>query len=326
MLSGHHDIISIRAEAKLSCIRYYDQGIKASLVALLLPSQIERLFAFVEQSAFSRDEFELIQRDSQLGPGLQAHELRHKSTRFFFAFDYIRLKRPRGAIAQCATCSPWWDSLQPVSVAIGGVDSGFLNLLEWLSVLKREIAVLKKENIVLPDVVTPTTKTTTVAEELPTAKEDVHPRVFISYSHDSSYHENAVHQLAEDLRQRGIDVNIDRYEPHPKQGWPQWMLQQVRQSSFVLCVCTEKYKERLENQVPSDEGKGARFEGSVITQALFENVGQNDKFIPVTLNGTGRDHVPELLRPFTCYALPTDFGMLYLPANGSTVLSEVPTG
>ncbi|MCA9692362.1 MAG: toll/interleukin-1 receptor domain-containing protein [Myxococcales bacterium] len=46
------------------------------------------------------------------------------------------------------------------------------------------------------------------------------PRVFISYSHDSEPHREAVLQLAQRLRGDGIDVRLDRFEAAPAQGWP----------------------------------------------------------------------------------------------------------
>lgn len=52
-------------------------------------------------------------------------------------------------------------------------------------------------------------------------------RVFISYSHDSADHAEKVLQLADKLREDGIDAWIDQYEPVPAQGWPRWMEAQV---------------------------------------------------------------------------------------------------
>ena len=45
-------------------------------------------------------------------------------------------------------------------------------------------------------------------------------RVWISYSSDSTAHTEAVLDLAQRLRGRGIDAWIDRFEPAPPQGWP----------------------------------------------------------------------------------------------------------
>jgi hypothetical protein len=47
-----------------------------------------------------------------------------------------------------------------------------------------------------------------------------HPRVFISYSHDSPEHLDHVLELADRLRTDGIDCHIDQYEESPPEGWP----------------------------------------------------------------------------------------------------------
>ncbi|HEV2964908.1 MAG TPA: toll/interleukin-1 receptor domain-containing protein, partial [Candidatus Angelobacter sp.] len=64
------------------------------------------------------------------------------------------------------------------------------------------------------------------------------PKVFISYSHDSSEHQDRVRQLADRLRCDGIDACIDQYTPAPPQGWPMWTEEQIRTADYVLLVCS----------------------------------------------------------------------------------------
>ena len=47
-----------------------------------------------------------------------------------------------------------------------------------------------------------------------------HPRVFISYSHDSNAHADRVLALSDRLRRDGIDATVDQYELSPPEGWP----------------------------------------------------------------------------------------------------------
>jgi SEFIR domain len=61
-----------------------------------------------------------------------------------------------------------------------------------------------------------------------------HPRVFISYSHDSREHIDRVLALSNRLRADGIDCHIDQYEESPSEGWPRWMVNQIEDASFVL--------------------------------------------------------------------------------------------
>ena len=73
-------------------------------------------------------------------------------------------------------------------------------------------------------------------------------RVFISYSHDSPEHAERVLDLSKRLRGLGIDCWIDQYEVSPPEGWPKWMVRQVKEADFVLVVCTETYLKRVEGK------------------------------------------------------------------------------
>ena len=54
------------------------------------------------------------------------------------------------------------------------------------------------------------------------------PRVFISYSHGSTEHAEAVLALAQRLRQDGLDAWIDQYENGtPEEAWPRWVLNRL---------------------------------------------------------------------------------------------------
>ncbi len=128
-------------------------------------------------------------------------------------------------------------------------------------------------------------------------------RAFISYSHDSAEHLDRVWDLCERLRNDGIDCRIDQHEFSPPEGWPRWCRDQVQESQFVLVVCTETYKQRYEGKAPLGKGKGAKWEGFVITQELYEAEGKNNKFIPVVFAPEGAEHIPLELRGATRYDL-----------------------
>jgi tetratricopeptide (TPR) repeat protein/energy-coupling factor transporter ATP-binding protein EcfA2 len=133
-------------------------------------------------------------------------------------------------------------------------------------------------------------------------------RVFISYSHDSAEHENRVWDLCERLRNDGIDCRIDQHEFSPPEGWPRWCRNQVQESQFVLVVCTQTYKRRHEGKAPAGKGKGANWEGFIITLELYEAEGRNTKFIPVVFSSQDAQHIPPELRGSTRYDLSTPEG------------------
>ncbi len=134
------------------------------------------------------------------------------------------------------------------------------------------------------------------------------PKVFISYSHDSQEHKDRVLDLADRLREDGIDCTIDQYEESPAEGWQRWMLNQVEAATFVLVACTEQYDRRFRGSEAVGKGKGATWEGGVIIQELYDNQGQNAKFIPVTLTPEDANFIPSPLRSATSYRLNTADG------------------
>jgi hypothetical protein len=54
------------------------------------------------------------------------------------------------------------------------------------------------------------------------------PRVFISYSHDSTEHKELVLRFAQRLRKDGVNAQIDQFvRGRPTEGWPRWMLDKL---------------------------------------------------------------------------------------------------
>lgn len=125
-----------------------------------------------------------------------------------------------------------------------------------------------------------------------------------------------VHSFADQLRADGVDVMIDRYEPYPKEGWPQWMVKQIRGADFVWCVCTRTYRDRFENSKQAEEGKGVRFEGNIITNEIYQRAGEDSKFVPVLLLGADKNDVPTVLQSLTYYTLPEGYEELYARITG----------
>ena len=125
------------------------------------------------------------------------------------------------------------------------------------------------------------------------------PRVFISYSHDSSDHTSRVLELSDRLRHEGVEAQLDRYEPFPSEGWPRWMQDQIDGAAYVLVVCTERYKRRVEGHETAGGGLGATWEGALITQSVYEHGGRNTKFIPVVFGSSDPQHIPKFLAAST---------------------------
>ena len=107
------------------------------------------------------------------------------------------------------------------------------------------------------------------------------PFVLISYAWEveDNVFMNWIQTFAKDLRRRGIDAQIDQYQPHGT-DLPKFMLESIRKATKVLCILTPKYKEKAES------GKGgAAYEGGIISHEIYNNQGTT-KFIPVVRKGS----------------------------------------
>ena len=138
------------------------------------------------------------------------------------------------------------------------------------------------------------------------------PKAFISYSHDSVEHKRRVRALSDRLRREGIDSNIDQYEQAPSEGWPRWMERQIEEADFVLIVCTEAYERRFRGLEEPGRGLGGNWEGTILTQHLYDTQAQNTRFIPVLFSSQDEPYIPVVLRGTTRYRLDTEEGYVKL--------------
>jgi diguanylate cyclase (GGDEF)-like protein len=154
-------------------------------------------------------------------------------------------------------------------------------------------------------------------------------RVFISYSHDSPDHSDAVLALADKLRHDGIDAVLDRYEPHPPFGWPYWMEDQMRKADFVLIICTERYRYYLEHlDEVEDGGKGVLWESNIIYNRLCTARLKNPTFIPILFATGSPENIPTPLKGYTYYRSETSNGYeaLYRQIVGDPFIKRPPLG
>lgn len=153
--------------------------------------------------------------------------------------------------------------------------------------------------------------------------------VFISYSHDSDEHREKVLGLAERLRQDGLDAQLDQYvNGTPEQGWPRWMLDQFDEASYVLVVCTETYYRRFRGHEVPGRGKGATWEGALITQEIYDAGRRTVKFVPVLLSAGNEQFIPEPLGGHTYYELTSEeqYQALYAFLLGQAGVQPGPLG
>lgn len=126
------------------------------------------------------------------------------------------------------------------------------------------------------------------------------PTLFISYAHENDALSDAVKTLADWLSQRESRVLTDhayRYLP-PPEGWQAWMLGCIHQADIVLVVCTPKLRQRYEKTASPDSGKGAAYEGAIVTQYIYDAAMRNTKFFPILPDDGSEDDISTTLRPW----------------------------
>ena len=137
------------------------------------------------------------------------------------------------------------------------------------------------------------------------------PKAFISYSHDSIQSEDRVLNMANRLREEGIDAMIDQYlEGGPRTGIARWTEQQIRDSNFVLIVCNKSYLDRIEQNAAAEDtaygGRGVVWEANIIYNLLYATRGDTTKFVPVLFDRSEARYIPTPLKGLKHYVLESD--------------------
>jgi SEFIR domain-containing protein len=129
------------------------------------------------------------------------------------------------------------------------------------------------------------------------------PYVFISYSQDSEEHIHRILTIAQWFRTHGIEAFVDKFEQSPPQSWQLWCYEQITKASYVLVVCTETYERRVLRQETKGTGRGATWEGAIITGEIYDETEGQTKFIPVVFADDDARYIPFFLKGSSLYNL-----------------------
>lgn len=117
------------------------------------------------------------------------------------------------------------------------------------------------------------------------------PKVFISYSHDSSDHKAWALRVATSLRDFGVDATLDQWDLVPGQDVSAFMADGIRTADRVVMICTDTYVAKAEG------GKGGvGYERLIVTAEVVAKI-DTIKFIPIVRNNAGERKVPIFLGP-----------------------------
>src|SRR6266404_1542535 len=112
------------------------------------------------------------------------------------------------------------------------------------------------------------------------------PRVLISYAWEDAAHNQWVKDLGTKLRTDGVDIILDAWSTALGDRLPYFMEEAVRDSDFVVYICTPEYKRKSDHRI-----RGVGYEGNVITAELYATSNER-KFIPVLRKGNLDDATP----------------------------------
>ena len=117
-----------------------------------------------------------------------------------------------------------------------------------------------------------------------------HPKVFISYSHDTPEHRRWVSELVTGLCDEGVGAIFDQWDLTLGQDLTKFTEEGIKDSDRVLVICTDSYVRK------ANEGEGGvGYESMIVTRNHVKDMGIN-KFIPIVRHASGEDNTPEFLR------------------------------
>lgn len=117
---------------------------------------------------------------------------------------------------------------------------------------------------------------------------DIHRRVFISYSWDSDAHMAWVLRLCQDLRVKGVDAILDQAMRKGK-DLIDFMDKGIEHAHRVLIIGTPNYKRKSE-----EEKGGVKYEQNIIKASLLHGIG-SDRYIPILREGDFLGSFPAII-------------------------------
>lgn len=115
------------------------------------------------------------------------------------------------------------------------------------------------------------------------------PKVFISYSHDDQSHKKWVLELAQRLRNSGVDAILDQFRVGLGDDLGIFMEKSVEESDRIIMVCTDTYVTKA-----NDGLGGVGYEKMIITAEYMRHIDTN-KVIPL-IRQNGTHNVPTFLK------------------------------
>lgn len=117
------------------------------------------------------------------------------------------------------------------------------------------------------------------------------PKCFISYSWDSDDHKEWVRNLATQLQNNGVDTYLDQWDLRAGMNLPHYMENSIRESDFVLLVCTPIFAEKA-----NTERGGVGWEKRIVTGETYDRTSPETKFVPIIRSGSPENSLASYLK------------------------------
>ncbi|MEV0053548.1 SEFIR domain-containing protein [Saccharopolyspora shandongensis] len=143
------------------------------------------------------------------------------------------------------------------------------------------------------------------------------PTVFISYTHDSEKHQEAVLRFAELLAEYRIYSVNDLWADPDRRYWGEWAEKCIDESDYTLVIASPGYRRVGNGEATDDENRGGVWEVAHLRERLQQARSVwTRRILPVMLPGRTVSEIPTFLQPYGCthYPVPT------LDANGIQTL------
>lgn len=114
-------------------------------------------------------------------------------------------------------------------------------------------------------------------------------KTFLSYAWESEEHRRWVRSLAEHLVSNRVPTLLDHWDLRPGMDFVRYMETSVRESAFVLLVCTPTFAKKA-----NERTGGVGYEGSIITAEIFRGAPET-KFVPLLREGAPENALPSYL-------------------------------
>lgn len=134
------------------------------------------------------------------------------------------------------------------------------------------------------------------------------PAVFISYTHDSPEHREAVLRFAELLAEYRIYSVNDFWADPDRRNWGEWAEKYIDDSDYTLVIASEGYRRVGNGEVADDENRGGAWEVVHLRERLQQARSVwTRRILPVVLPSHTISEIPTFLQPYGCtrYPVPT---------------------